>query len=174
MQLVVSYAEREEWLEDTAKKRAKMESERLSMRMELLSIVDYDDFMAVDMVARDVPLDQDGDVTIRDETVRKPTFAVKSRTRFRSRMLKVTGRVKELGVVMKMTEPGETTTIVTQAGQVQDEGVHVGRRHQENSFIQSPRMWGQSPLTETTANRKRGWAEGDYICETKRERPNWR
>ena len=138
--------------------------------MELPSIVDYDKFMEVDMVAKEISLDLDGGVSMGDQSVRKPTFAVKSR----SRMLKVTGRVKELGVVMKMTEPGETTTIVTQAGQVQDEGVHVGRRHQENSFIQSPRMWGQSPLTETTANRKRGWAEGEYICQTKRERPNWR
>ena len=125
MYLVVSDAEREERLEDTAKKRAawrkrfpRMELERLSKRMKLLSIVDYDEFMEVVMVARDGSLDLDGDVTMMDESVRKPTFAVKSRRRFRGRLLKVTGRVKEWGVVTEMTEPSDTTTVVTQAGQV--------------------------------------------------------
>ena len=66
------------------------------MRMELLSIVEYDEFKEVDMVAREVSLDPDGNVTMRVETVRAPSFAVKSGRRFRSRMLKVTGRVKEL------------------------------------------------------------------------------
>ena len=83
------------------------------------------------MVAMDGSLDLDGDVTMMDESVRKPTFAVKSRRRFRSRLLKVPGRVKEWGVVMEMTEPGETTTVVTQAGQVQDEGLQEGRRQQD-------------------------------------------
>ena len=46
-------------------------------------------------------------------------------------MLKVTGIVNELGLVMEITEPGETTTIATPAYQVHGEGAQVGERQQD-------------------------------------------
>ena len=99
-----------------------METERLSQKMGLLLIVDCDEFMEVDRV--DVSLDKDGDAIMMDYSARKPTFAVKSRRQFISRVLQVTGIVKELGLVMEMTEPGETT-------QVHGEGAWVGERQQD-------------------------------------------
>ena len=60
------------------------------------------------MEARDVYLDLDGDVTMKDESVRKPTFADRSRRRFRSRMLMLTVRVKGLGLIIEMMGPGKT------------------------------------------------------------------
>ena len=104
---MVSDAEREERLRDTVRKRAAwkkrfawIESERLSTRMKRLAIGDYGKYME----ARDVSLDLDGDVSMKDESVRKPTFADRSRRRFRSRMLRVTGRVKEFGLIMEMMD----------------------------------------------------------------------
>ena len=144
MQLVVSYAEREEWLEDTAKKRAawrkkfaRMESERLSTRMELLSIVDYEEFMEVDIVARDVSLDLDVDVIMMDDSVRKPTFAVKSMRRSRRRMLKVTGRVKELGLVMEMS-PKHITSRVKESSMEGD--TKMNHQEQEDRTSSTSRM----------------------------------
>ena len=67
--------------------------------------------MEVDMVARDVSLDLDGDVIMMDDSVRKPTFAVKSMRRSRRRMLKFTGRVKELGLVMEMSPKHITSRV---------------------------------------------------------------
>ena len=142
MQLVVSYAEREERLEDTAKRRAawkkkfaRMESERLSNRMELLSIVDYEEFMEVDMVARDVSLDLD--VIMMDDSVRKPSFAVKSMRRSRRRMLKVTGRVKELGLVMEMS-PKHITSRVKESSMEGD--TKMNHQEQEDSTSSTSRM----------------------------------
>ena len=43
---------------------------------------------------------------MKDESVRKPAFADRSRRRFRSRMLRLTVRVKGLGLIMEMMEPG--------------------------------------------------------------------
>ena len=43
-----------------------METERLSQKMDLLSIVDWDEFMEVDRVPRDVSLDVDGDAIMVD------------------------------------------------------------------------------------------------------------
>ena len=64
-----------------------METERLSQKMGLLSIVDWDEFMEVDRVPKDVSPDVDGDAIMVDYSARKPTFAVKSRRKFRNRML---------------------------------------------------------------------------------------
>ena len=99
--------------------------------MGLLSIVEWDRFMDVDRMPKVVSLDVDGDAIMVDYSARKPTFAVKSRRKLRSRMLQVTGMVKELGLVMEMTEPGETAKIATKEYQVHGEGAQVGERHRD-------------------------------------------
>ena len=96
--------------------------------MSLLLVVDWDEVMEVDRVFRDVTLDVDGDAIMMDYSARKPTFAVKSLKRFRSRMLHVTGMVKELGLVMEMPEPWQTASNATTVCQVHGEGVRVGER----------------------------------------------
>ena len=60
--------------------------------------------MEVDVLTRDVTLDVDGDGIMTDQSGRNPTFAIKSRKKFRSRMLKVTIKVKELGWLREMAE----------------------------------------------------------------------
>ena len=108
-----------------------METERLSQKMDLLSIVDWDEFMEVDRVPRDVSLDVDGDAIMVDYSARKPTFAVKSRRKFRSRVLQVTGMAKELGLVMEMTEPEENNNFATTEYRVHGEGARVVERHED-------------------------------------------
>ena len=95
---------REERLEDLARKQdawrqrfARLEADKLSLKMSMLSVVDWSEVMEVDTVDRDVTKDRDGDTIMMDKSARKPTFAVKSRRRFQSRMLRVKGMVEELG-----------------------------------------------------------------------------
>ena len=77
-----------------------METERVTRGLSLLSVVDWDEVMEVDRVSRDVTLDWEGDVIMVDYSARTPVFAVKSRRRFRSKMLQVTGSVNELGFLL--------------------------------------------------------------------------
>jgi hypothetical protein len=133
IRLVVADASREERLEDMARKQdawrqrfARLEADKLSLKMSMLSVVDWSEVMEVDIVDRDVTKDVDGDTIMMDKSARKPTFAVKSRRRFQSRILRVTGRVDELGLVMEVAEPGETASIATTVGMVRDEGVQAG------------------------------------------------
>ena len=41
---------------------------------------------------------------MKDVSIRKPTFAEKSKRKFRSRMLMVTNKVKNLGLIMDVVE----------------------------------------------------------------------
>ena len=135
--MAVADARREERLEDMARKQdawrqqfARLEADKLSLKMSMLSVMDWSEVMEVDTVDRDVTKDVDGDTIMMDYSARKPAFAVKSMKRFRSRMLRVTGRVKELGLVMEMTEPRETASNATTVCQVHDEGVQVGEPYE--------------------------------------------
>ena len=58
--------------------------------------------MEVDRPVRDVTLDMDGDTIMTDKSGRKSNFAWKSKQRFRSRMVKVTGAVMKMGVLMEV------------------------------------------------------------------------
>ena len=114
LRMVVADAEKDDRLEAMAKRKAawrkrfdQLETERVTGKMSLLSVVDWEEVMEVDRVSRDVTMDREGDVIMVDYSARTPVFGGKSRKRFRSRILQVTGRVKELGLIMEISEPGE-------------------------------------------------------------------
>ena len=58
-------------------------------------------------MSRDVTLDREGDVIMVNYSAQTPVFAVRSRKKFRTRLLQVTGCVKELGLILEIPEPGE-------------------------------------------------------------------
>ena len=96
LRLVVADAVSEERFDDMARKQAalrqqfaRMEADRLSQKMSMLSVMDWSEVMEVDCVARDVTKVVDGDTIMKDCSARKPSFAVKRRKRFKSRMLRV-------------------------------------------------------------------------------------
>ena len=71
-------------------------------------------------------------------------------------MLKVTGIVNELGLVMEMTEPGETAKIATKEYQVHGEGAQVGERHQDEpqGALSTSRRWRmESPWRQEQVSR---------------------
>ena len=100
MKMMLAEIDREERLQEKARKKAawlamyyKKESAEMTTMMGMLTVMDWEESMEVDRPVRDVTLDVDGDTIMTDKSSRKSNFAWKSKNRFRSRTMKVTGTV---------------------------------------------------------------------------------
>ena len=102
MQMMIAEVARDDMWEERARKRLTWLDRHYRMEAE--------ESMEVDVLTRDVTLDVDGDTIMTDQSGRKSNFVIKSKKKFRSRMLEVTDMVKELGWLREMDEPLEITT----------------------------------------------------------------
>ena len=178
MQMMIAEVARDDRLEERARKRSawldrqyRMEADVMTTRMGMLTVLDWEESMEVDVLTRDVTKDVEEDTIMMDKSARKPNFALKSKRKFKGRMKRVWNIVMKLGVVEAVDDKAR--------GNKLSNGVQVVQGHSNVSPRNVSEMecyWGQDehPLLKGTHEEKTetGLGASAMVMEPGNERMN--